>query len=126
MASDAARRTVEDLPAHEPNDLYDTTFRLFTLQSPFRIGKTQHAIDLLSDKRFVNLNANLRYFHDKYGMILASQDERREMLASVRGTPYRRIERLFYDYIKAQQAEVESMLARVSALEGQPVEPTTK
>jgi len=117
---------LKTLPAHEPNDLYDTTFRLFTLQSPFRIGKTQHAIDLLSDKRFVNLNANLRYFHDKYGMILASQDERREMLASVRGTPYRRIERLFYDYIKAQQAEVESMLARVSALEGQPVEPTTK
>jgi hypothetical protein len=39
------------------------------------------------------------------------------MLASVRGTPYRRIERLFYDYIKTQRTEVESMLAKVSALE---------
>ena len=29
------------------------------------------------------------------------------MLASVRGTPYRRVERLFYEYIKAQRAEVE-------------------
>ncbi len=40
---------LKTLPVHEPNDLYDTTFRLFTLQSPFRMGKTQRAIDLLSD-----------------------------------------------------------------------------
>src|SRR5215469_8457235 len=32
---------LKTLPVHEPNDLYDTTFRLFTLQSPFRMGKTQ-------------------------------------------------------------------------------------
>jgi hypothetical protein len=38
---------LKTLPVHEPNDLYDTTFRLFTLQSPFRMGKTQRAIDLL-------------------------------------------------------------------------------
>jgi hypothetical protein len=48
------------------------------------------------------------------------------MLASVRGTPYRRVERLFYNYIKAQRAEVESMLARLSALEGQPDESKIK
>jgi len=94
---------LKTLPAHEPNDLYDTDFRLFTLQSPFRMGKTQHAVDLLSDNRFVNLDANLRYFRKKYETILASHDERREMLASVRGTPYRRVERLFYDYMKAQR-----------------------
>ena len=117
---------LKTLPVLEPNDLYDTTFRLFTLQSPFRMGKTQHAIDLLSDERFVNLGANLHYFRDKYEMILASHDERRDMLASVRGTPYRRVERLFYDYIKAQRTEVESMLARLSAPEGQPDEPKAK
>lgn len=114
------------LPVHEPNDLYDTTFRLFTLQSPFRMGKTQHAIDLLSDERFVNLGANLHYFHDKYVAVLASHDERRDMLASVRGTPYRRVERLFYDYIKAQRAEVDSMLDKLSALESQPDAPNSK
>jgi hypothetical protein len=117
---------LKTLPVHEPNDLYDTTFRLFTLQSPFRMGKTQRAIDLLSDERFVNLDANLHYFRDKYEMILASHDERRDMLASVRGTPYRRVERLFYDYIKAQRTEVDSMLARLSVLEGQPDEPKAK
>jgi hypothetical protein len=109
-------------PGHEPNDLYDTTFRLFTLQSPFGMGKTAHAIELLSDNRFVSMDANLRYFRQKYDAILASHDERRDMLASVRGTPYRRVERLFYDYISAQRAEVESMLPRVSALEQRPDE----
>jgi hypothetical protein len=87
---------LKTLPVHEPNDLYDTTFRLFTLQSPFRVGKTQRVVDLLSDERFVKLDANLRYFREKYDTILASRDERHDMLASVRGTPCRRIERLYY------------------------------
>jgi hypothetical protein len=117
---------VKTMPIHEPNDLYDTAFRLFTLQSPFRMPKTAHAIELLSDDRFVNLGANLRYFRQKYDAILASHDERRDTLASVRGTPYRRVERLYYDYIKAQRNDVDSMLARLPALEGQPEEPAAK
>src|SRR5271169_2086586 len=108
---------LKTLPVHEPNDIYDTTFQLFTLQSPFRMNKMAHAIELLSDDRFVNLGANLRYFRQKYHAILAGHDARRDMLASVRGTPFRRVERLFYDYIKAQYTEVESMLARLPALE---------
>ena len=108
---------LKTLPVHEPNDLYDTTFRLFTLQSPFRMGKSQHAVDLLSDHRFVNLVSNLHYFRDKYEKILTNHDPQREMLASVRGTPYRRVERLFYDYIEAQRAEVDAMLVRLPALE---------
>src|SRR6516164_1919234 len=108
---------LKTLPIHEPNDLYDTAFRLFTLQSPFLMGRTQHAIDLLSDERFVKLDANLRYFRERYDTILASRDERRDMLASVRGSPYRRLERLYYEYIRAQRAQVESMLERLSPLE---------
>jgi hypothetical protein len=108
---------LKTLPVHEPNDLYDTSFRLFTLQSPFRMGKTAHAIALLSDKRFVDLAANLSYFRQKYQAILAGRDEQRDTLASVRGTPYRRVERLYYDYIKAQRYEVDSMLAKLPRLE---------
>jgi hypothetical protein len=48
------------------------------------------------------------------------------MLASVRGTPYRRVDRFYYDYIKAQRTEVDSMLTRLSAVEGQPDEPKAK
>jgi hypothetical protein len=117
---------LKTLPVHEPNDIYDTTFRLFTLQSPFRMPKTAHAIKLLSDNRFVNLGANLRYFQQKYGSILAGHNQQHDMLASVRGTPYRRVERLFYSYIKAQRDEVESMLARLPALEDRPVESKAK
>ena len=111
---------LKTLPVHEPNDLYDTTFRLFTLQSPFMMNKTRHAIELLSDDRFVDLGANLRHFREKYDAILAGRDETRDALASVRGTPYRRVERLHYDYIKKQRAEVESMLNRLSILESPP------
>ena len=114
---------LKTLPVHEPNDLYDTTFRLFTLQSPFRMAKTQRAIDLLSDERFVNLGANLRYFHGKYDAILASHDEWHDSLASVRGTPYRRMERLYYQYVRAQRSEVEGMLDRLSTLEDQAERP---
>jgi len=67
----------------------------------------------------VNLGANLHYFRDKYEAILASHDERGDMLASVRGTPYRRVERLYYEYIRTQRAEVEAMLDKLTSLEDQ-------
>jgi hypothetical protein len=111
---------VKTLPVHQPNELYDTTFRLFTLQSPFRMGKTQRAIDLLSDQRFVDLDANLHYFKEKYAALRASHDERRDTMQSVRGSPFRRVEQLYYAYLTEQQAAVEAMLDRVAALEGQP------
>ena len=117
---------LKTLPVHEPNDLYDTTFRLFALQSPFRMGKTQRAIDLLSDAHFVNLGANLRHFHEKYDAILASHDEWHDSLASVRGTPYRRMERLYSQYIRAQRSEVEGMLNRLSSLEDQADRPNSR
>ena len=107
---------LKTLPVHDPNDLYDTTFRLFTLQSPFLRGKTQRAIDLLSDKRFVDLDANLHYFDRRYDTILAQHDEQRDTIASVRGTPFRRVERLYYDYIRTQRDEVQSMLNRIAAM----------
>ena len=107
---------LKTLPVHDPNDLYDTTFRLFTLQSPFLRGKTQRAIDLLSDKRFVDLDANLHYFDRRYDTILAQHDERRDTMASVRGTRFRRVEGLYYGYIRSQRTEVQLMLDRIAAM----------
>ena len=107
---------LKTLPVHDPNDLYDATFRLFTLQSPFLRGKTQRAIDMLSDERFVYLDDNLHYFERKYDTILAQHDEQRDTMASVRGTPFRRVEGLYYDYIRTQRDEVQSMLNRIAAM----------
>jgi hypothetical protein len=116
---------LKTLPVHYPNDLYDTRFRLFTLQSPFLMGKTQRAIDLLSDERFVDLEANLRYFDQRYNLILAQHDERRDTMASVRGTRFRRVERLYYDYIRAQRDAVQSMLRYIVAPVAPANEPAT-
>src|SRR5215469_1051600 len=100
---------LKTLPVHAPNDLYDTNFRLFTLQSPFRMGKTQRAIDLLSDPRFVDLDANLHYFAEKYDAILARLDAERDTMASVRGTPFRRVVEMFGEYIHKQREQVRTM-----------------
>ena len=48
------------------------------------------------------------------------------MLTSVRGTPYRRVDRLFYEYLKAQRSEVDAMLAKLPGLEDQSDTPRTK
>lgn len=108
---------LKTLPVHTPNDIFDTTFRLFTLQSPLRIGKTNDAVRLLSDQRFVNLEANLEYFREKYDAILAEQDDRADRLASVRGDPYRRFGRLHREYILSQRTEVDSMLERLNTFD---------
>jgi hypothetical protein len=71
---------------------------------------------LLSDERFVDLDANLHYFERRYDAILAGRDERRDAMASVRGTPFRRVEGLYYDYIRSQRTEVQSMLDRIAAM----------
>jgi hypothetical protein len=104
---------LKTLPVHEPNDLYQTRFRLFTLQSPLRMRKTRHAVELLSDERFVDLRANLCYFRDKYDAILAECRQRNAGLESVRGTPFRRGQRLHCAYIEAQRDQVVAMLNRM-------------
>jgi hypothetical protein len=106
---------LKTLAVHEPNDLYDTTFRLFTLQSPLRMAKTRHAVELLSDERFVDLETNLRYFRSKYAAILAQCRDPGDGLASVRGTPYRRGDRLHCEYVEAQLDDVDNMLAQLAA-----------
>jgi hypothetical protein len=55
------------------------------------MGKTQRAIALLSDQRFVDLNTNLHYFARRYDAILAQHDEQRDFMASVRGTQFHRV-----------------------------------
>jgi hypothetical protein len=112
---------LKTLPVHEPNDIYNSQFRLFAVQSPLSMGTTASAVRLLSDPRYVDLKSNLLYFRDKYDAILAAHDYSIDRLASVRGTPYRRVERLHYDYIQAQRQEVEGMLGRLSKLENVPV-----
>lgn len=104
---------VKALPVHAENDLYDTAFRMFMLQSPFRQGRMRDAVRLLSDERFEDVGANLRHFAQVYAGILAERDDEGLGLASLRGDRYRRVRRRYYAYIEEQQAEVEALLARL-------------
>jgi hypothetical protein len=106
---------VKALPVHAENDLYDTALRMFVLQSPFRQGQLRASVRLLSDERFVEVGANLRHFAKVYAGILTDRDEEVSGLASLRGDRYRRVRRRYYSYIEKQQAEVEALLARLSA-----------
>jgi hypothetical protein len=107
------------LPVHAPNDLFDTTLRLFTLQSPLLMSKTRRFAALLDDARVTDLETNLDYFARDYDAILARRDERRDALANVRGTRFRRVEQLYYQYIHRQRSDVRSMLDRLKALPAQ-------
>ncbi len=55
-------------------------------------------------------------FRGKYDAILTQRFQEFDSRASVGGTPYRRVERLHYDHIQAQRAEVEAMLYRLMSL----------
>ena len=116
---------VKTLPVHQPNDLFNTDLRLFAVQSPLRMGKTGHAVRLLSDERNVNLEANLRHFLDKYNAILTDHRDQLDRLATVRGTSDRRVGRLYYTYIQEQRDDVEALIARLAALQNLAAGPDT-
>ncbi|MBL8660420.1 MAG: hypothetical protein JNM75_11770, partial [Rhodospirillales bacterium] len=107
---------VKTLPVHQANDVFETRFRLFTVQSPFRMGRAAQVVRLLSDPRHVDVKANLDYFGSLYDAILGRYDEKEERLTSVRGTRYRRIERLHHEYIEAQRADVDALEHKLADL----------
>ncbi len=108
---------LKSMPVHQPNEVFNAEFRLFTVQSPFSMSRTMNAVRLLSDERFVELKANLLYFRDTYDAILAKQANPADRFASVRGSPYRRVGRIHHEYIEAQRREVQAMLERIAAME---------
>lgn len=107
---------VKFLPARPDNTLFDPEFRLFAVQSVLRAGMTASTVRLMSDPVYTDLEANLRHFAGVYAEAEALSDAARDPLASVRGDPNRRATRLHLDYLRAQRAETESLLARAQAL----------
>ncbi len=53
-------------------------------------------------------------------MILAKHYTQFDGLASVRGTPHRRVQRLHYQYLQAQRAEVEAVHKQLTELKNSP------
>jgi hypothetical protein len=111
---------VKTMPVHQPNDLFDAGFRLFVMQSPLWRGKTAHAVRILSDPRYVDLETNLHTFADRYDAVLARFKDELDGLATVRGTPYRRFSRIYYPYFEAERRHVDVLLEQLAAAKAVP------
>src|SRR5215472_16682867 len=60
--------------------------------------------------------STLQYFAKKYDPVLARLDEEHDTIASVRGTPYRRVAQLYAEYIHKQRDEVRTMEGTLASL----------
>ena len=100
---------VSTMTVHQVNALYDTKLRLFILRGLLRDDTTKRVQSLLSDGRYLQIDANLRYFYERYDAILARRDESRGFLGigSDRDDEDREI---YYTYVEeAQQRVVEAI-----------------
>lgn len=107
------------LPVHPRNEVFDTHPRLLALQGPFRRHKTQRLVELLDDPRYTELDANLRFYEERYRAILARKDEQ-DTLAAVRGDRYRRVRRRYFSVIERELAEVRQMRGGTGAAAAPP------
>jgi hypothetical protein len=108
---------LKTLPVLQVNALYDTKFRLFSLGGFFSNGTIKRAQILLTDGRYLQLDANLRYFYERYDRILAERDEDGSWTDFMRGEDYYRDRELYYEYIERQRIGVLEALARLAEIE---------
>jgi hypothetical protein len=108
---------LKTLPVLQVNALYDTKFRLFVLGGFFSNETTKRAQILLTDGRYLQLDANLRYFYERYERILAERDADGSWTDSLRGDGYRTDREIYYDYIASQRDAVIEVLERMAEIE---------
>jgi len=108
---------LKTLPVLQVNALYDTKFRLFVLGGFFSSEVIKRAQLLLTDGRYLQLDANLRYFHERYERILAERDTDGSWTDFLRGEDYQRDREIYYQYIEKQRIGVIEDLARLAEIE---------
>ncbi len=105
------------LPVLQVNALYDTKFRLFVLGGFFSSEVIKRAQILLTDGRYLQLDANLRYFYERYERILTERDADGSWTDALRGDDYRSDREIYYDYIASQRDAVIEALERMAEIE---------
>lgn len=98
-------------PVHRPNDLYDTSLQMFVFEGP-REAATKRVQSLVNDARYTELEANLRYYEERYRKILAARRDRAGWWAP--SAEMLRLRERYYDYVTAQLADVEALLEKVA------------
>ncbi len=106
---------VKTMPIHAENDLFDTAFQLFAVQSPLRLGATRAALRLMSDPAHVDFEANLARSIAVYDRAIGARERAALGLETVRGDPLRRLSRAHLSYLREQRAEAATMLADLRA-----------
>jgi hypothetical protein len=105
------------LPVHQVNALYDTKFRMFVLAGWFSNDTTKQAQRLLGDGRFLQLDANLRYFYRRYTAILEEGGRDGSWTDSLRSRGFRSDREVYYDAIERARREVVASAERLLELE---------
>jgi hypothetical protein len=98
------------LPVHARNDLFDTTYRQFVLEGPWRRGTTSRVRELLLDPRNTELGPHLDSFRELYDRLLAR--EAHAEASAIRGDRRRTVRRRYQRYLEAQRADVADKLAQ--------------
>jgi hypothetical protein len=107
---------VRTMAVHQQNELYDTKYRMFLLEGWFTRGTTKRAVTLLSDGRYSSLDANLRYFKDRYERILAEREDP-DLIERTRGADYLRDREIYYDYIERERGVTTAAIERLVELD---------
>jgi hypothetical protein len=99
---------MKTLPILQVNELYDTRYRMFSLGGWFGNETLKRAQQLMRDGRSLQLDANLRFFHQRYTQILAERDADPK-----RTDPDRAV---YYDYIENLRDRVVIAVRRLAEL----------
>jgi hypothetical protein len=89
------------LPVLQLNEVFDTRYRMFVLAGWFSNDTLKRAQHLLNDGRYLQVDANLRYFYDRYNAILAERDEAETWTDVVRSKRFLANRRVYYEYIES-------------------------
>jgi hypothetical protein len=91
------------IPVHQPNELYDTQFSLYVLEGRiFLQQKSRKIRELVKEKRFTDLRANLEYYKTRYEDILKKK----------KGDSA--IEKSYYAYLEKQLEDIKLKLTKIS------------
>jgi hypothetical protein len=109
---------VKMLPVHQVNALYDTKYRMFVLGGFMSNQALKRAQRMLSDGRYLQLDANMRYFYDRYQHILEGKDAR---LAKLQYAPAekRADAEIYYAYIEKRRDRLIEAVERLAKLDSQ-------
>jgi hypothetical protein len=102
---------LQSAPVHRPNKIYDTSLQMYVVEGPGG-RESERAEELMHDGRFTDLETNLRWWEERYALILEGPPERRGWFA---GADFDAVQASYRAYVAAQLDDVRGLLAKLDA-----------